>query len=223
MAKRKPRSSLLLRGSDAKWEMMLDVKATTAALGVDVLANFYRCFAAADRLVALEHLMVLNVQNLDRDGIASERNMHHLVLLLAAAMYEAGNALQKLTSSSFGQTLQKLRGWKPLTKMRKEWNTDVFAGTIRNNLGHHFGSGPAYTAGIAAGRRRTVLESGEGNLLINSRFVAPWNALFAGLGITRRQMRKFVKKTRDAHTKYSSLVRLLFHETLVSHDLIPAS
>jgi hypothetical protein len=43
-----------------------------------------------------------------------------------------------------------LRGWKPLTKMRKEWNTDAFAGTIRNNLGHHF------TSVVA---RRTQLES----------------------------------------------------------------
>lgn len=97
MATKKTRPATVVRGSNARWEMMLDVKRVTAAIGTDALANFYRCFAAAD--------------------------------LLAAAMYEAGNALQRLTSNKLGQTLQSHKSWRPLSKMRKEWNTDAFAGT----------------------------------------------------------------------------------------------
>jgi hypothetical protein len=222
MPKKVPKPPLVVRGAETKWEMALNVKSVTAAIGIDTLANFYRCFAAADRLVALEHLVVLNRVHLSRDCIASERNMHHLFLLLASAMYEAGDALQILTSTKFGATLKGLKTWMPLTKMRKEWNKNEFAGKIRNNFGHHFGETNDYIAGITKGRRRVVLETGEGGLLMDSRTVAPMNALFAGLHITNRKMKTFVRKTRDAHTKYSSLVRLLFQEALVAHGLLPA-
>jgi hypothetical protein len=216
-AKAKP--AVVLRGSAAKWEMMLNVNVVTAAIGVDTLANFYRCFAAADRLGALEHLVVLNTQYLDRDCVASERNMHHLVLLLASAMYEAGDALQLLTSTKFGKTLQGLKVWRSLNRMRKEWNKNDFASTIRNNFGHHFGESAEYIKGITKGRRRVVLEMGEGERLLNSRSVAPANALFAGLHVTNRKMKAFVKKTRDAHMRYSNLIKALFHRVLVVYGL----
>src|SRR5215471_2365769 len=98
------RPALVRRGDD-HWEIEIDVKAVAAAIGADVLGGFYRLFVAADRIVSLEHLLVLNHEHVIPDSQAYDRNLHHLVLLLAGAMYETGDALQGLTSTKFGVKL----------------------------------------------------------------------------------------------------------------------
>lgn len=192
------------------------MKAVAAIIGEDVLAHFYRCFVATDRIVALESLMVLNATQLDRDSVASERNMHHLVLLLAAAMYEVGDALQGLTSGPFGRKLQTMAAWAPLNQMRAEWNKEAFASKIRNGFAHHFGEIEKYRVGIRQGPVSAVIEVGEGHRLHDGRVIEPWNALLRGEEVNDAQMDAFVKKSRDAHTQLPELVTALFHEVLTA-------
>lgn len=59
-----------------------------------------------------------------------------------------------------------------------------------------------------------------GRSAVEFAIVEPMNALFAGLNVTKREMKSFVKKTLGAHTKYGDLVRLLFLEVLVVHGLL---
>lgn len=211
--------AFVLRGTAENWELTLDVKRVAAVLGDDVLAHFYKCFVASDRIVALEHLLYLNHKHGVPDSIAHARNLHHLVLLLVGAMYEAGAALQGLTSSPFGKTLQTLKSWKPLNEMRGAWHTDAFASRIRSGFAHHFGEISTYRAGIAKGPETAVVETGLGSTLLQSRVVEPWDALLRGEDLQDAQLSTFVKKSLDAHTKFPDLIRELFNETLVAHGI----
>jgi len=137
-----------------------------------------------------------------------------LVLLLAAAMYEVGDALQGLTSGPFGRKLQTLAAWAPLNQLRAEWNKEAFASKIRNGFAHHFGEIEKYRAGILQGPASAVIEIGEGSRLHNGRVIEPWNALLRGEEINLAQMDNFIKKSLDAHMKLPELLTLLFHEVL---------
>jgi len=154
--------ALVLRGTANHSQMELDVHAIAAVLGDDVLPHFYRCFVAVDRILALEQLLVLSEQNLPADSVARSRNLHHLVLLLAGSMYETGAALQGLTSTPFGRTLQTMAAWTPLNQLRAQWNTAPFAATIRNGFAFHFGEIAAYRDGINRGPASAVLQVGDG-------------------------------------------------------------
>jgi hypothetical protein len=212
--------TLVLRGTEERWELVLDVKAVAASIGEDVLAHFYRCFVAVDRIVSLESLLVLNMTELDHDSVACERNLHHLVLLLAAAMYEAGDALQGLTAGPFGRKLQTMATWAPLNQMRAEWNKEPFASKIRNGFAHHFGEIETYRAGILQGPASAVIEVGEGERRINGRVIEPWDALLRGERVQNKQMSDFVKKSQDAHTKLPELLASLFHEVLTDAGVV---
>jgi hypothetical protein len=212
----------LRRHGDAPWEVEIDVKAVTDAIGADTLANFYRVYVAVDRIVSLEHLLALNAQHVKPDSQASERNLHHLVLMLAGAMYEIGTVLQGLTSNKFGAKLPKYKSWAPLDEMRKKWHNEPFASRIRNGFAFHFGEPEAYRAGIEKGPPSAVLERGDSDLLFDSRVVEPLDALLRHEipDDDDAELRAFLKRTRDAHAVVSTLVRELFFEVLADHGLL---
>jgi len=193
------------------------------AIGVRVLASFYKCFMGTERILTFEHLMFLNEKASQQlpdetaDEYAFDRNRMVLGLALAGTMYEMGAALQELTATGIARNLRERPCWLRLNELRSEWNREHFAARIRNSLAFHLGEMEHYVTGIEQLETDPVrLIGSNGIRRFSGRYEATWNSLFHGMGLQDNDMKTFVVRTQQAHDELPSLLNEFFREVLES-------
>lgn len=188
-----------------EWQALIeDPKGLGDMIGRDVLAAFYKCFVALDRVTSIEHLIFITHQHstglaLGRKAHSVERNYQMLALMLVGTMYELGIALQDLLATKVAANLTDRTRWKPLDEIRKRWQNDPMANKMRNGFAHHLGDVAAYAQGIDKSADVVVFQRGTGGGLGKDRFIAPWDALLAGEGIRDEELEPFLQRMSTDH------------------------
>lgn len=221
----------LLGSRSGSWETRLEnPKAIAAALGPNVLAAFYKCFVALDRIQAIEHLILITNEHSRTEAGADdvvhhnrspsvERDFHFLMLMIAGTMYELGNALQQLVSTKVVMGLKDRSAWEPLGAMSKRWQRDPMASKMRNGFAHHLGELDAYARGIANSRDTVVLETGRTLRQGESRFVAPLDALLFGEAIEDERLEPFLERMSADHRALADHLHRFFATVLREHGI----
>jgi hypothetical protein len=153
------------------------------------------------------------------DGFAHNRNFRMLVFLVAATLYELGDALQSLCDSKVALKVMDRSSWKPLDELRAQWNKADYASKIRNNFGAHLGDIDLYLAGIEKSPDVVVLQQLDMTTWHAGEIIEPGNALLRGLGIQDDGMEKFIKQTHDAQLKLPGLVFAFFADVLRNNGI----
>ncbi len=187
------------------WQALLEnPKALRGLIGPDVLAAFYKCFVGLDRITSIEHLILLTHQHstqltAGRHAHSVERDYQMLMLMMVGTMYELAIALQNLLASKVVANLHDRSTWAPLDEIRKRWQNDPMANTMRNGFAHHLGDVSAYALGIDKSADIVVFQRGSGGGLGKDRFIAPWDALLAGEGIRDEELEPFLQRMSSDH------------------------
>jgi hypothetical protein len=213
--------------TNAPYEIRIyNAKGIAAKLGDHTLAAFYRCFAGVDRLLTFHHLMYLNQQaehhakpEVRVDGFAHNRNLRMLVFLIAATLYELGDALQSLCDSKVALKVMDRSSWMPLNDLRAQWNKADYASTIRDNFAAHLGKIDAYRAGIEKSPDMVVLQQLDINTLHAGEIIEPGNALLRGLNIQDHDMKTFIESTHKAQDKLPGLLFAFFRDVLTDNGI----
>lgn len=188
-----------------EWQALIEhPKALGDLIGRDVLAAFYKCFVALDRVTAIGHLIFITHQHSEqlpagRHTPSIERDYQMLMLMMVGTMYELGVALQNLLASKVVANLADRSTWAPLDEMRKRWQNDPMANKMRNGFAHHLGDVAAYARGIEKSADIVVFQRGTGMGPGKDRFIAPWDALLAGEGIRDEDLKPFLQRMSSDH------------------------
>ena len=191
---------------DGAWEVLMEnPQAIGDAIGVDVLAAFFKCFSAVERVTSIEHLMFINYEHSQKPdigrSIAVQRNENMLMLMMAGVMYEFGIALQHLQSTKVVVNLKDRTAWEPLNEMRKHWTNDDMANKIRNGFAFHLGDLEAYKRGIAKLPDVVPFQKGHGRRRGSDRFIAPYDALLLGEGIMDDEITPYLQRMSKDHLR----------------------
>jgi len=217
----KPRDKiprLVWRGTDKKWQLRLKgARQLCDRVGHKLVAAFLKCLEGVNRVLALEHLVVLNLKVLGRGSVVFERNERVLVLLLGSTLYELGKALQQLCDMRVVEKMNDKSAWAPVNKLRKIWTNDKRLSQLRNTFGFHLGELDDYRAGLAA--RLAASDSqlyvrGEGSKRHDTDFTLPFNALLAGAKIEDDWVQAVFTMTYEAHTELPDQLHAVWMEVL---------
>ena len=214
---------VVLRGASNGWTCVIeDARELAGRIGHDLFAAFLKCFEGADRLLALEFLMVCNGRVLGEHSIKYSRNLRILVNLTGSTVYEIGEALDEPNGARVVSKMKDPSNWEPLNALRKLWRNDDRLRTLRNTFGFHLGKRSLYREGLAAllqDSAEQYFEEGEGQFRHDSQAVLPFNALSAGLGIDEEWLDAVVKMTQEAHSAFPELLNDVWKDVLVTANV----
>jgi hypothetical protein len=215
MSEDEPRAVITRTGGRTQLKL-INPDAAVSRIGVDVLAAFFKCFVAADRISTFEQMLVFNANSLPEDSVAYERNLRTIVFLLASTMYEAASALQELTSVRVIERMKDKTLWEPLNQLRGQWHKDHLASVVRNQLGHHLGQLDNYKKGVAQQAESVdlLVYAADDELRLSTAFPGAWDALFGGLEISQEEIESVISETQKGHLVFHDLIAAAFGEVV---------
>jgi len=149
---------------DTEGHFTLELSSATAVadrMGRHTFLAFARCFAGADRLLALQHLYRLNEDTVPVSSVAHWRNWKLVVVSTVGLAHELGKALQGLARTGIPKTLTS-ETWDPLDAIRKKWKTHPVLSKFRNQVAFHLGDADVYESGLQiAGSSTVVFSDGD--------------------------------------------------------------
>jgi hypothetical protein len=203
--------------SDGYWKLsLLNPQAIAASVGRQILAAFFKCFVATDRVTTLEQMLELNALHVAVDTPAYDRNLRILVLLMASTLYELGQALQELCEARVVEKMSDKSPWDSVNEARKRWHTDPLMGKLRNQLGHHLGKLDNYCRGVDSmvNSNDDILLAHGGQTRHSEEYPAAWNAIFLGIDIDAKAFADGVRLTRKTHEDLPDALVAVFAEVL---------
>lgn len=216
VAERPPR--IVLRGTETAWTCTIEgAHGLADRIGHDLFAAFLKCFEGAERIYALEYLMVCNERVLTRDSSKFDRNFRMLVNFIGATMYEVGEALEELNGARVVTKMNDPTKWEPLNELRKKWRNDHRLRTLRNTFGFHLGEPDLYREGLATKLRAAedlLFEKGEGRKRHDGQVILAFEVLLEAEKIDEAWLRAVVTMTKDAHETYADLLHEVWKEVL---------
>jgi hypothetical protein len=204
-------------GNETSWRATLEgAKSIRDRLGTKLLAAFLKCFVGTDRLLALEHFLVLSLP-MPQDHASHRRNVRATITLFSATLVELSEALQQLCNAKVVDALSDKSLWDPLNAKRKLWQNDKGLRLVRNGMGAHLGDIASFEKGIDALVEEDddlVFTEGNGGRRHDAEHVLGWNAMFKGTGIEATDMEHIVELTRKGHSEYPEQLWMVWRNVL---------
>ena len=203
-----------------KWSLdVYDLAQLREAFGDDLLVAFVRAFAMAERLAALNHVMISVHSTLDRTSFRYTRDVPALLVVTWATTREAVEIVESLVTAGVESCIVDRTNLEKLLAFRTRWKGAGMRSDVRNKIGFHFDEKvvrrglDAWTTAPPKGERLSLV-AGDGPREGNAAFPIALQVMLAGLGITRTQVDSFAEETMDDHLDFARNAQKLFLEVL---------
>ena len=174
-----------------RWRLQADnIDVLVNVLGSNVLEGFCQCFAIADRVIAVLHLMAINDAHAPghRDQVDGERNFIALCNFACGFVFELVEGLENLDAAGIAEKLgpEGRKRWASLMRYAKLEHRQVIK-LVRNLLAFHPGEMKVVRRGIktlsSEGSPITVMAS-EGSTLAGVRHEFAMAVVIAGMRLS---------------------------------------
>jgi hypothetical protein len=198
--------------------VITEPKEISVLVGDRLFAALLKCFLGSDRLLSLEDLLAVSSKHHEQDSISYDRNLRLLVLLLAATLFELGEALQELNAARVVDKMKNPAVWNPLNDLGKSLRGNNLFRRLRHQLGHHLGDAQLYDDGLhkvlARDDRELVFERADGRLRHGGECVLAQHVVEAGLGIKPDTLKELIEFTQKSHKELPDHLVAVFAEVL---------
>lgn len=188
------------------WRLVTsDLEALRKELGENVLEDFCRCYAVADRMTSLVTMFHKSRSGITEGSVAGKRDNLTFFFFVSGTVKELQLCLEGLRGSLKKVGLMDEESWSKGLAAIERWGVDQTHSAIRNQVAAHVDRENVRHGldVIQAGTPRVILSEGNSSKQRESWSKLSQDAVIAGLGLTEEQITKALSGVEyldaDAH------------------------